>query len=44
MMTENFRRWMPDHQPLWTLLGVEKLGLPGMNIEIEVIAYDPQQA
>lgn len=40
-MTENLRRWMPDHKPIWTEIGVRQLGLPGMNVEIEVVAYDP---
>jgi enamine deaminase RidA (YjgF/YER057c/UK114 family) len=35
---------MPDHAPLWTEIGVTKLGAPGMNVEIEVSAYDPEGA
>lgn len=35
---------MPDHQPVWTEVGVKELGLPTMNIEIEVEAYDPEGA
>lgn len=38
-MIENLRKWMPDHQPLLTCVGVTKLGLTGMRIEIEVSAY-----
>ncbi|KAL8938163.1 MAG: hypothetical protein Q9216_004040 [Gyalolechia sp. 2 TL-2023] len=36
---KNIRKWMPDHQPLLTVLGVAKLALDGMRIEIEVSAY-----
>lgn len=42
LISNGFRKWMPHHQPIWTHLGVAGLGLPGMRIEIEVIAYDPQ--
>jgi len=38
MMTENFRKYMPNHAPIWTLLGVEKLGDPKMRVEIRVVA------
>ncbi|KFY46355.1 hypothetical protein V494_00483 [Pseudogymnoascus sp. VKM F-4513 (FW-928)] len=41
-MAENFRKWMPDHKPIWTAVGVAKLGGgEGMHVEIEVIAHDP---
>ncbi|KAI1392943.1 YjgF-like protein [Hypoxylon trugodes] len=43
-IVENFRKWMPDHQPVWTEIGVKELGLPIMHFEIEVEAYDPQGA
>ncbi|OCF43879.1 endoribonuclease L-PSP [Kwoniella heveanensis CBS 569] len=36
-----FKRWMPDHQPLWTLLGVRQLGEKDMHVEVEVQAYAP---
>ncbi|KAK5659045.1 hypothetical protein OQA88_1132 [Cercophora sp. LCS_1] len=41
---ENFKKWMPDHQPLLTAVGVAKLGagiVSHMKIEVEVVAYDP---
>ncbi|KAI1099553.1 YjgF-like protein [Jackrogersella minutella] len=41
---ENFRRWMPDHQPIWTTVGVTKLGLDTMHIEVEVQAHDEEGA
>lgn len=41
-MVRNFRKWMPDHQPLWTTIGVPKLGEDKMHVEIEVVAHDPE--
>lgn len=38
-MVENFRKWMPNHQPIWTEVGVKQLGAPEMHVEIEVVAY-----
>ncbi|RYP13054.1 hypothetical protein DL767_010927 [Monosporascus sp. MG133] len=40
----NYRRWMPDHQPAWTEVGVARLGLDTMHVEIEVEALDPEGA
>ncbi|KAE9370852.1 endoribonuclease L-psp family protein [Stipitochalara longipes BDJ] len=40
----NFKKWMPDHQPLFTFVGVSKLGLPEMNVEVEVSAHDEEGA
>ena len=40
-MTENFRKYMPDHRPIWTEIGVKQLGAPGMRVEVEVVAHDP---
>jgi enamine deaminase RidA (YjgF/YER057c/UK114 family) len=34
-----FERYMPTHKPLWTCVEVSKLGDPGMEVEIEVIAH-----
>ena len=42
IMTDEFRKWMPDHLPIWTEVGVRQLGAPNMRIEIEVSAYDPK--
>ncbi|MCC0806221.1 hypothetical protein FPV16_08345 [Methylobacterium sp. W2] len=33
-----YRRYMPDHAPIWTQLAVAALGLPDMRIEIRVTA------
>lgn len=42
VISDLLRKWMPNHQPIWTHLGVAALALPNMRIEIEVKAYDPQ--
>ncbi|KAL8916607.1 MAG: hypothetical protein Q9208_008420 [Pyrenodesmia sp. 3 TL-2023] len=38
-MVKNLRKWMPDHQPVLTVVGVAKLGREDMRIEVEVSAY-----
>ncbi len=38
---EAWKSWMPNHQPLWTCVGVTRLGKPEMLFEIEVEAYVP---
>lgn len=38
-MVRNLRQHCPGHQPIWTAVGVEKLGLPGMQVEVEVVAH-----
>ncbi|KAF0324924.1 endoribonuclease L-PSP [Colletotrichum asianum] len=43
-MVENMKKWATDHAPILTGVGVTKLGQPGMRIEVEVSAYDPQGA
>jgi len=43
---ENLKKWVPDHQPLLTAVGVAKLGAGSsgsMRIEIEVVAHDPRE-
>ncbi|MES2174859.1 MAG: RidA family protein [Pseudomonadota bacterium] len=40
-MATLFRRYMPDHAPIWTQVGVDALGLPEMRIEIRVTAIVP---
>ncbi|KIW31225.1 uncharacterized protein PV07_02890 [Cladophialophora immunda] len=39
-MVRNFAKWMPDHQPIWTCVGVTRLGMDDMRVEIEVVALD----
>jgi enamine deaminase RidA (YjgF/YER057c/UK114 family) len=35
------KQYMPNHQPIWTAIGVEKLAFPEMKVEIEVSAHVP---
>ncbi|KAF3000918.1 hypothetical protein E8E13_008501 [Curvularia kusanoi] len=35
---EGWRRVMPNHRPVWTCVEITKLGIEGMQIEIEVEA------
>lgn len=44
IMAEQYQKWMPDHRPIWTQIGVRQLGAPGMRIEIEVSAYDSESS
>lgn len=37
-----FKKWMPDHSPIWTCVGVQRLGEDDMRVEIEVVAHDPK--
>lgn len=39
-MVRNFAKWMPDHKPIWTCVGVTRLGEDDMRVEIEVVAHD----
>lgn len=41
-MKKNIDKWLPDHKPIWTCVGVPKLAFPEMRVEIEVSAYDPK--
>ena len=43
-VVRNFRKWMPNHQPIWTAVGVQRLGEDDMRVEIEVSAHDPEGA
>lgn len=41
-MVRNFKRYVPGHQPLWTCVGVKRLGEDDdKRVEIEVVAHDP---
>ncbi|KAL6900012.1 Endoribonuclease L-PSP/chorismate mutase-like protein [Trichoderma evansii] len=42
-MQRNFKKYIPDHQPLWTCVEVQKFALDVMGVEI-VVAYDPEGA
>ena len=37
-LVEELRKSCPSHQPLWTVLGVERLAFPQMRIEITATA------
>ena len=39
IMARCAKKWMPDHKPIWTAVGVAKLGLETMRVEIEVVAH-----
>ncbi|CAG7558682.1 unnamed protein product [Fusarium equiseti] len=43
-MSENYKKWMPNHKVIWTQIGVAQLGVPEMKVEIEVVAIDPEGA
>jgi enamine deaminase RidA (YjgF/YER057c/UK114 family) len=43
-MVRNFKKWMPGHSPIWTCVGVPRLGEDNMRVEIEVVAFDPEGA
>ena len=42
-VSAQFKKWMPDHKPIWTAIGVAKLAEEEMRIEIEVVAYDSKE-
>ena len=39
IVVEAMKKFFPNHQPLWTVLGVPRLGLDTMKVEIEVTAH-----
>jgi enamine deaminase RidA (YjgF/YER057c/UK114 family) len=41
-MVRELKKWTPDHKPIWTCIGVEKLAEDEMKVEIEVVAHDPK--
>jgi enamine deaminase RidA (YjgF/YER057c/UK114 family) len=40
-MVRNFEKYTPGHQPIWTCVGVPRLGEDDMRVEIEVVAHVP---
>lgn len=38
-MVKNMKTWCPDHQPLWTMVGVAGLARREYVVEIEVLAH-----
>ncbi|KAH8660082.1 L-PSP endoribonuclease family protein [Xylariales sp. PMI_506] len=43
-VTRNLKQYAPNHQPIWTAVGVTRLAEDDMRIEIEVVAHDPEGA
>ncbi|CAG9983038.1 unnamed protein product [Clonostachys byssicola] len=41
VMTSQFKKLFPNHRPVWTCIQIGKLGLEGMQVEIEVEATIP---
>ncbi|GKT40570.1 RuvB-like helicase 1 [Colletotrichum spaethianum] len=41
VMTAQFKKLFPKHRPIWTCIQIGKLGLEGMQVEIEVEAELP---
>ena len=39
VMVDNIKKWFPDHQPIWTSVGVTHLAGEGMRVEIEASAH-----
>lgn len=44
IMGEQFKKWMPDHKPIWSTVGVPRLGEDDLRTEIVVTAHDPEGA
>lgn len=42
IMSRELKKWMPDHKPIWTCVGVASLAEVEMRVEIEVVAHDPK--
>ncbi|WQF84402.1 Putative YjgF/YER057c/UK114 family, RutC-like superfamily protein [Colletotrichum destructivum] len=41
LMTAQFKSLFPNHRPIWTCVQIGKLGLEGMQVEVEVEASIP---
>ena len=39
VMVDSLKRWFPEHQPIWTCIGVAALAGSGMRVEIEAAAH-----
>lgn len=38
-MKKGFEKWAPEHFPIWTVVGVQRLAEDDMRVEIEVVAH-----
>ncbi|APA13146.1 hypothetical protein SS1G_14046 [Sclerotinia sclerotiorum 1980 UF-70] len=43
IMVRLLKKYCPNHQPIWTALGVPALARTDMRVEIEVRAYSPKK-
>ncbi|TEY31285.1 hypothetical protein BOTCAL_0806g00050 [Botryotinia calthae] len=43
IMVRLLKKYCPNHQPIWTSLGVPALAFPDMKVEIEVRAFSPEK-
>lgn len=43
-MVDNLKKYIPNHKPILTVIGVRELAIEGMRVEIQVAAYDPEGA
>jgi enamine deaminase RidA (YjgF/YER057c/UK114 family) len=41
-MVRNLKQWCPNHEPIWTVLGVAMLGQENMKVEIDAFAHIPK--
>lgn len=41
-VVNKLKEWNPGPKPVFTCVGVTKLGIEGMNLEMEVSAYDDE--
>jgi enamine deaminase RidA (YjgF/YER057c/UK114 family) len=39
LMVKGFREFSPDHEPIWTCVGVQVLATDDMRVKIEVMAH-----
>jgi enamine deaminase RidA (YjgF/YER057c/UK114 family) len=42
LTNSELKKWMQDHNPIWTCVGVARLAEDEMKVEIEVVAHDPK--
>ncbi|KAL5313244.1 hypothetical protein ACEPPN_018977 [Leptodophora sp. 'Broadleaf-Isolate-01'] len=42
-MVRNLKQYCPNHQPIWTCIGVPRLAFDDMRVEIEVRAHVPAE-
>ncbi|QKX54443.1 uncharacterized protein TRUGW13939_01529, partial [Talaromyces rugulosus] len=41
VMVRNFKKYLPDHEPLWTCIEVACLARPSVRVGIEAVAHIP---